>query len=417
MMDGVSVADFEVQADDSSRPRLFTPPFVLGTLANFFFVVIYYLFAATIASYAMDELGLGTSAAGLIAGVFLIGAVIGRMISGMVITIFGAVIGGVSCAGLMVACTVWQMLTQTIPGLMMARLFQGLTYAVAATALAGIVMTAVPPARGGEGSGWFGTGNAISTGVGPLLGTYLYIHAGARPLFWTGIGLSVAAFVLMVATIWGNPDIHYHPHIRGASKEIFGSVIAPRALPVGFAVLLSAFGLASILPFLTAHAQQIGMVGPARYYFLFYAVAVLVFRPMSGILQDRKGDTFVTVPAFVAIIVGVICTAYPVGRWMLWVGAALLGMGYGSAVSIGQTIAIAKVGRMRSGLAVGSYYLLVDGGTGLAPILLGPIASMSSYATMFAVGAGIATLGLVYYLAVVRRQRPKIQPGERRDDL
>ncbi len=55
-------------------------------------------------------------------------------------------------------------------------------------------------------------------------------------------------------------------------------------------------------------------------------------------------------------------------------------------ISAGQAMAIKRAGFTQMGLAVGSFFLLVDFGTGIGPIILSPLTHLAGYAAMFTAG-------------------------------
>ena len=69
-----------------SQERLWTKDFILGTLINFLLMVNYYSLMVVITSYSMKVYGAPASAAGLAASIFIIGALIARIIAGSVMT-------------------------------------------------------------------------------------------------------------------------------------------------------------------------------------------------------------------------------------------------------------------------------------------------------------------------------------------
>ena len=87
------------------------------------------------------------------------------------------------------------------------------------------------------------------------------------------------------------------------------------------------------------------------------------FDDLGLVVVHRHGDDVVLVPALVAVIAGVTATALAGNGVVLLVGAAFLGIGYGTLISAGQAFAIARVPRAHAGIAVASFFLVVDAGT------------------------------------------------------
>lgn len=190
----------------------------------------------------------------------------------------------------------------------------------------------------------------------------------------------------------------------------FEGFFDPRAFPIALVVALSAFSFSAALTFLDGFAKQVGLEGPATWYFVVYAVVILFSRPVAGVVQDKFGDDVVVVPLIISVVVGMTLTALSTNGVMLLIGAAFLGFGYGTIVSAGQAIAVSKVGAVRAGLAVSSYFLLVDAGTGAAPVLLGALVDPLGYRKMMLVAASVGVLALVLYvLQILRRKASKTE--------
>ena len=68
-----------------TKQRLWTRDFVTVFVTNVFLSLVFYVLLATMASYAIDDFHASTSVAGLVTGIFLIGAIIGRLLTGRLI--------------------------------------------------------------------------------------------------------------------------------------------------------------------------------------------------------------------------------------------------------------------------------------------------------------------------------------------
>ena len=73
-----------------NKERLWTKDFITVSVINFLVFLIHFLLMVTIASYAVDKFHASTSIAGLVAGIFIIGALIGRLGTGRIIEDIGS---------------------------------------------------------------------------------------------------------------------------------------------------------------------------------------------------------------------------------------------------------------------------------------------------------------------------------------
>lgn len=72
-----------------TKPRLWTKDFIIVSTVNFFLSLIFYLLLVTIAVYAVEAFHASESQAGLVTGIFIIGALIGRLFIGHMMNIIG----------------------------------------------------------------------------------------------------------------------------------------------------------------------------------------------------------------------------------------------------------------------------------------------------------------------------------------
>ncbi len=131
---------------------------------------------------------------------------------------------------------------------------------------------------------------------------------------------------------------------------------------------------------------------------------MLVMRPIMGRIQDRRGDNIVVIPALVSVIIALSLIASAQSGFVLLLGGGLLGFGYGTLVSAGQTIALARAARGHATLAIASFFLLLDLGTGLGPTVLGILIPVVGFRGLFVIGAALAAISLAGYLLLVARR-------------
>lgn len=382
----------------AARPPLWTPPFVMLSLANFCSTMVFYLLMPTMATHASAAFGAGPAEAGLVSSVFLIGALFGRPLAGFLLGVQGLRRVLVWATAAYALAGAGYFVAPSLVATLAVRTAHGVAFGVAASAILGAVMSVVPVARQGEGAGWSGAGVAIGTGVGPFLGFQLLNSpAGMTAVFAAVAGFASAALVLVVVAA------RSLPRAAPAATHRRPAIIERHALPIGLVVACTAVAFGSILTFLNTFTRDTQLAPAASGYFVVYAAAVLVTRPPAGIVQDRHGDDVVLVPALVLLVAGVSVTALAGHGFVLLVGAALLGAGYGTLISAGQAFAIGRVPRGQAGVAVASFFLVVDAGTGLGPALLGLLAPAIGFRGVFLVGAALGVVALGLYLLVARR--------------
>ncbi|MDO5499995.1 MAG: MFS transporter [Propionibacteriaceae bacterium] len=382
----------------SPRPRLWTLHFAMCALAMLGLGFTFFLLVPTMAGHAVAEFGASETLAGIASSSFFFGAVFARVVVGRIIGRRGlrAVMVG-SMLGLVLSSLAY-LLPATMATLLAIRVVHGVCFGFAATALAGAAIGLAPPSRRGEASGWSMMGQTLATGLAPFLALSLINSgAGQRAVFWVTIGFALLA---LGAALVAAPRL---PGPPSAGTPRSHRWVAPRALPIGVVVGLCAIGFATILAYLNLFAAERGLLGAAGVYFLVYAVVIAISRPGAGMLQDRLSDDIVTIPLLVLVAAGMVLTALAGGPVVLLVGAAVLGLGYGTVISVGQAIAVSRMTPAQMGLGVSSYFLIVDAATGLGPVLMGSFIESLGFQNTFLIGAVLPLLALVLYVLVARR--------------
>ena len=109
------------------------------------------------------------------------------------------------------------------------------------------------------------------------------------------------------------------------------------------------------------------------------------------------------VPAFLAFICGMALLATVHRAFALMVAAALLGFGVGTIQASGLALAVRTAPDSRLSLANSTFYILLDVGVGIGPLILGMVQPLWGYQGLFAAMAGVAVVALAAYLAVSRK--------------
>lgn len=387
-----------------SAPRLWTKDFIIVSSINFILTLIFYLLMVTIAVYAVDAYGASTSQAGLITGIFIIGALTGRLLTGRVIDSFGrrrTLFIGLAC---FIGATFLYFIDLNINFLLFTRFIHGVAIGIAGTATGAIVAQIIPDARKGEGIGFFSMSTTLSTAVGPFIGLFVTQHFTFQLLFvlcllFEAIGL-VLAFFLKVTE--ADPKA-----AMDAPKGLkFSSFVEPRAVPIACITLAVSFCYGSVLSFISFYAIELDLVEAAGFFFLVYAIAVLLSRPFTGRLMDRKNANVVMYPAFFLLAAGMFLLSAANGSVLLLLSGALIGLGFGNIQSTTQAIAVKLTPPHRFGLATSTFFIFMDAGLGFGPYLQGFLISWTSYSMLYAI-LGVVVLATVPLYSILHGQKEK----------
>ncbi|MEY8461342.1 MFS transporter [Eggerthellaceae bacterium 24-137] len=176
-------------------------------------------------------------------------------------------------------------------------------------------------------------------------------------------------------------------------------------LPIAVVCGLLFFGYSSLLTFLTPYATEIGLARAASVFFVVYALAMFITRPFTGRAFDRVGPHPVMMPAFVSFVLGMVLLAFAANDWMMLGAAALLGFGVGTVQSCGLAMAVRVTSDARLSVANATFYMLLDVGVGIGPILLGVVAPLIGYANLYLAMAAVGAAALALFMVVAKTEK------------
>ncbi|MFH0069598.1 MFS transporter [Peribacillus sp. NPDC056705] len=389
---------------DQSRARLWTKDFVIVSSINFFITLIFYLLMVTLAIYAVNELDASTSQAGLISGIFIIGTLIGRLFIGRFIDSIGR--KRTLFIGLIffTLTTLLYFVDLGIGFLLVNRLIHGMAMGMASTATGTIVAQIIPATRKGEGIGYYSMSATLATAIGPFIGLYMAQHTSFQVIFSFCLALGVLS--LITAFFLYVPALKVAAKVTESKGFKLSNFIEPKALPISIITLLLAFCYSSVLSFISFYAIEINLVNTASFFFVVYAVAVLLSRPFSGPLMDRKGSNFIMYPAFMLFGIGLLLLSITTNSFTLLAAGFLIGLGFGNMQSSSQAIAVKLTPPHRMGMATSTFFIMLDAGLGFGPYILGFIIPVTGYSTLYVIlGVVVIATSVLYYFLHGKKER------------
>ncbi|MBW4837726.1 MAG: MFS transporter [Staphylococcaceae bacterium] len=383
-----------------TKDPIFTKSFNLNFVINFFVYLCMYLLIVVIAGYSKTEFHASDSLAGLVVGLFIVGSLIGRFITGKYVNSFGP--KKILIFGLI--CLIITQLLYFIPGsvwfLMIVRLLNGIATAIATTATGTIAAYVTPTTRKSEGISLFSLSLVLGTAIGPFFGMLLMNSFSIQILFMICVILGVLSGLLSLFIKIDFKTVASKNDTSNRKAFSLGNFIAKEAIPVAIVMMLIGVTYAAILTYLQAFAVERNLVTAASYFFIFYAVASLVTRPIAGRLMDDKNENVVVYPAFIFLIISFAMLMFSFDGWVLLIAGIALGIGYGNLSSSMQAIAIKVSPSTKYGLATSTYFIGLDIGIGFGPSFLGLFTHMITYSQLYGIMAILGIITLFIYFVV-----------------
>ncbi|MDN5662418.1 MAG: MFS transporter [Staphylococcus equorum] len=382
-----------------TKSPIWTKSFNINFITNFLIYLCMYLLIVIIASYAKSEYNVSDSTAGLVTGLFIIGSLIGRFVTGKYVNKVGP-------KRILLIGLVFLLVTQllyfiegSITLLMFTRLINGIATGITTTATGTIAAYVTPNDRKSEGISLFSLSLVIGAAIGPFLGLLLINTFPIKMLFLICLVCGVVSLLIsFFVNLQFKLDTTDTTTQKTTSKKFnINNYIAKEAIPVAIIMLISGLTYSSILTFLQFFAQEINLVTISSYFFIFYAIASLITRPIAGRLMDQKNENVIAYPAFVFLILTFVTLSITNNGWLLILAGLFLGAGYGNISSCMQAIAIKVSPPAKYGIATSTYFIGLDLGVGFGPYVLGFMTSSVSYAQLYAIMAVIVLIAAIIY--------------------
>ncbi len=380
-----------------NTPKLLSRGLIIISVSSFFFSISFYLLIVIISAYAMDSFKASSAEAGIASSLFVVGALISRLLFGRFIEKSGQ--KKMLCTGLTanLAVTLLYFIADNILLLYGVRFLHGAAFGMITSVAATVAANIIPKERRGEGLAFFGLSVTLATAIGPFLGMYLYRFESYDMVFTVSAAAALMAllFGIFTATSEVKLTANQTAELTGFKLRNF---LEPKAIPICILVTVIYMCYSSLTSFLTPYAREIDLLESASFFFLVYAIVVFVSRPFIGRIFDMKGANVIMYPAIFIFAVGMLLVSRSYTGFVLLLSAALLGLTCGSIQLTTQTIAVQLSPQHRLGLANSTFFMSVDIGVAIGPLLFGLLLPFAGYRNLYTFSA-ILALGciLLYY--------------------
>ena len=382
------------------KEKLWTKDFITASVINFLVFLTYFLLMVIIASYAVDKFHASTSIAGLVSGIFIIGALIGRLGTGRIIEDIGSKRVLIVGAIFFIITSALYFAAINLPLLIMIRLIHGIAYGVVSTATGTIVAQIIPNSRRGEGIGYYSMSAILAVALGPFMGIFLIQHVDFKMIFIVTSILAVISFLISFVVSEPSYKTPKQNQVKPAKSFQISNFLEFKAIPISIVTLIIGFSYSGVMTFMSLYSKQIHLVEAASLFFLVYAITSLVSRPFAGRLLDVKGANFVVYPCLFIFSIGMLLFSQANHGITLLLAGAIIGLGYGNFLSCAQAISIKEIPSHRLGLATSTFFIFIDLGFGVGPYSLGLLVPFTGYRGLYLMMTivALATIPLYYFL-------------------
>lgn len=288
----------------------------------------------------------------------------------------------------------WLIVLRLIFGAAMAALFIG-----GLTAVTGLAS----PVRSGEAISLFSVAPYLSMGIGPIVGQAIFQAFGYVPTFLLAGGVAMLGVVPMI--FYKSVPIAPLADAEGVRlKRFYGPAVWP-----GIVIALGIVGMLSFGAFMPLFALEIPGL-EIQICFLILSVGVLLVRTVGGRLPDRIGPKKTSVLATSALIIGMAGLATTMGPY--WAYLAIVPFAFGQALQYPSLLSLTldDVSEQDRPVAISTFTLFFDVSQGFGGLIVGVVAAVGGYRSVFAASAFAAFIGLMIMLAIVL---PRYEAGKK----
>jgi MFS family permease len=355
--------------DSKRRPSLITAPFVsLAAAALAFYVTAGILLPIT-PRFVEDRLAGGEFEIGIVFASYAIASLVLRPVVGWASDRFGRkplLIGG---AVLTVLGLLLHLVAGNIAVLVAARSLLGAGEGFFLVAALAAASDLAPEERRGEVLSFFSLSVYLGIAIGPLLGEAILGEGDFNLVWLVTAGIAVGSVVLSLLVPESAPMAVTHTTPRSRPP-----LIHPAGLFPGIVILTGMWGMAGFFAFLPGHIETIGMTG-ASLPLLVYALTVIGLRIIGASVPDRFGAARVGSVALALAGIGLALMGLVPTSVGLLIGTAVFASGIAFVMPALVTLAVARVPPQERGAVVGTSAVFLDVAFGVAPVVLGVIAS------------------------------------------
>ena len=358
----------------------------------------------------LDALGISVSGAGLLMSVYAITGLILALPAGLIFQRAGFRVTGLIAGGSIVMGAVLGALSQSMTGLLLSRVIEGVGTSFMAVLAPAIIGQWFPTEKRGTAMGVWSAWVPVGTVAMLFAAPALVGGSSWRSVWWLGAGYALAATALYLAFVRTAPtapsplpnrSLREEPGVRPAS------VLRNRnlwLLSAAFAAFnAAAIGMNTYLP--TFLSAQHGLaLGPAAWIASITSLITIFSAPAGGVLSDRIGSRKKPYLAgFAAAIILLPLTGFVSLAGVIAV-VILTGLVLGVIPTNIFAGAVEAVGDPRQGGAAMAVIMVgQNAGMLLGPVIFGTLAQSVGWPAAFVSLAVMAALGLLAgWLAKVR---------------
>lgn len=376
--------------------QLWTRNFILLCIANLLMAVAFYFLISTLPVYLVEGMGENKTNTGLIIAFYTLAAIIIRPFSGAALDYFGR--KWIFLAAWFIFALLFGLyaVSGTLVLLLIIRFLHGLSWGITTTSGSAVMADIIPRTRIGEGLGFFGLSMTVGMAMGPYLGIMIMGENRFLDVFFTGMVLALAGFV--IATMVKYPKFQKHD-----SKIDIQSFIFKPSFPLSMVMMFAMISYGGLITFITVFSREKQLLS-AGWFFAIFAAGLAISRIAGGRIYDRKGPSKVLIPAFFLLMIGFPVLSMASNNYLFLLSSMMLGMGFGIIFPVMQAMVNQLAMPYQRGAANSTFFTAIDIGIGFGSVSFGYLAQMFSLDAAYLAAAAPPAAACLFFLVFALKQ-------------
>ncbi len=380
--------------------KLWNRNFMAVCGANFMLFFSFYLLLPLLPLYLRDSFSASRDTIGLILSGYTITALLIRPFSGFFVDSYPRKAVLLVSYGAFVAIFGGYIAALSISVFALARALHGAAFGSVTVANSTVAIDMMPPARRGEGIGYYGVANSVAMAMGPSVSMWLYDSGmDARIIF--AIAMGVSAIGLLLNTTIRPRHIDCTKVHQPISMDRFFLI---RALPESGMIMFFSFAYAILTTYVAIYGrEEIGITTGTGTFFTLLATGLISSR-VTASRWIRRGKLMLNISTgMAATVLGYLCFVTWRDTSGFYISAFILGAGYGFMAPSFQTLFIDLAPNNRRGTANSTYLTSWDVGVGAGLMIGGGIAEHYSYYHAYIMALAMCVIGTLIFRIFVAR--------------
>lgn len=350
--------------------KVYNKDIILILISSFFYMATPMLVTPLITGFS-ESLGANAALMGIIGGLMNICALFCRpfvgnladKISKYKLSFIGAILMTLACIGYIMS------FNPII--IVISRIINGIGFSCCSVCMSTWISNLLPKEKIGSGMGMYGTMNALAMAIAPAVGISLYEKIGYKAAFFVATTFA-ALTVIFIQFVHdkGEPSLPLKTDNPSDINKKF-ELVDKKVIPIAIIIMLFAIPYCATQSFLVSYIAARNLKVTVSLFFPLYAVILFVLRLSLKNIFDKKPFSFFLILSSVSAFLSICLLSFMNNNIFMFLAAAFMAGGYGIMCSVCQSTAILLAGNDKRGLANSTYYIGLDLGMSLGPIIGG----------------------------------------------